>query len=175
MRCDQFSLWYIPSQPYLHTLTQYIQDLSKTWNSAPFTPHVTGFSGTLNGLSPRDFQELMAQTPSFTLKCTGLKQSAAFFKTFIMTLENQRVMEVVSQKLQKATGSRVPYHLFPHLSLLYKDMAEAQRESLVNETAPPFHEIRFDQAWLVQPLNSLLGWRDIQNLGYHSKCHLTSI
>ncbi len=172
MSKDRFALWFMPAQPYYDIFGRLINQFADTWASTPFPPHLTGYSGSFNHLSREWVLHNMEQIPRFSLKCTGLAHSSNYFKTFYLTLQQGTVMEKVIEKLNSQLKPDLHYKSAPHISLIYKDLREAQRESLLDGTALPCKEVVFDQIWLVQPKDPRAGWRNIEDLKYLKKIRL---
>jgi hypothetical protein len=94
-----------------------------------------------------------------TLHVSGVDFSESYTKTLFVNFASSPAIEAVSAQIQKATGSE--YELKPHVSLLYKQMPEAQKTEAAHGLSLPVERVEFDSIKAVLTPSPITGPADI--------------
>lgn len=139
-----YSLWLEPTGSVAYKLQERIKKLSQKFGTPPFTPHVT-LLGRLNSskteLIPLT-NTLASSVKPFELKLTKAGYLNTFYQAlFIHVQQNPQLKELRNNacRLFDCTD-REKY--MPHLSLLYGELSQNQKEIILNNIGREFY-IRF--------------------------------
>jgi 2'-5' RNA ligase len=156
--------WLIPSEPAHSFFQRIINDLARRCDAPVFEPHVTIHVGADHadaaekalGEAAREFK-LIGLTP------LGINQSDVFIKTlfvqFVMRAELRKINEII----REAANDSSHYHLKPHLSLLYKNLAAAiRRELAASISSVPLSEVTFDATKAVRCVSPTESGADVE-------------
>jgi hypothetical protein len=134
-----FSYWLVPAEPVAAMLRARIAELAARYDAVAFEPHVTLYTG------PSDDREV-AQTMDFLrgsfrplrLVPFVIAQSSLLTKTLYIRLELSDELASLAGTLKgRALQSSNSTLGDPHVSLLYKAIAEEERVRLAAEIALP--------------------------------------
>ncbi|KAL6784018.1 hypothetical protein ACKKBG_A04440 [Auxenochlorella protothecoides x Auxenochlorella symbiontica] len=139
---ESFSLWLMPhdgapEHPFNERLQREINAQANRIAGAPsFAPHVTllgGIEGTEADVLERA-DRLGAQLKPYVIKFDKVKAGTSFFQcVFIKCQETPAVMQA-AQEARSSYGKDPNEVYMPHLSLLYADITQEQREAVAQET-----------------------------------------
>jgi putative hydrolase of the HAD superfamily len=158
-----FALWFIPAHPWRTDLADLIRDLAERHHATAFPPHVTLFSGSFSNPEPlmKIVAEVVKDRPPFALDVSGLAVSEPLFKSFYVDLaHNPTLIDLVDELTD--TDPQSDYELNAHLSLLYKQMDQSQKQALLDQEIDLPEDLVFDEVWLADPGPDQPDWRDIQ-------------
>ncbi len=139
-----YSLWLEPSGGIAYKLQERIKKLSQKYNTPLFPPHVTllgGLDSSQTELIPLT-NTLASSVKPFELKLTKAGYLNTFYQAlFIHVQENYQLRELRKNACQLFDCSdRQDY--MPHLSLLYGDLSQKEKEKILNVIGREFY-IRF--------------------------------
>jgi hypothetical protein len=97
------------------------------------------------------------------LKLGGIDFSSAFTKTLFIQLRANKPLEKLIGDLRRATNSRKPAPIDPHLSLIYKKIPTATKKELASTIDLPFDDIVFDSIKAVRCPSPTRNRRDVEN------------
>ncbi|MEO0868368.1 MAG: 2'-5' RNA ligase family protein [Cyanobacteria bacterium J06642_11] len=144
-----YSFWLVPQTPDLEDFQGIINTLSKRFNTVPFCPHVTLYSGPVP--SELDLQTVLAELGSmarmarFELGILGVDHSDRFAKSLYVQLQPAPFLDqLVSALVTTIPDAQMPV-LDPHLSLLYHNLDEANKQKLTRAISLSRSTIRFNQ------------------------------
>lgn len=149
---EQLSVWAVPSAKNRHKLESSIRDLVESHHAPFFTPHVTLFVAQVPFDEMAGCTAFLGQTNDelhpFTLESQKVDESDFFWKTlfiqFGMTDELMNLYERLRNEFGKyAEKPDDIYKINPHLSLLYKDIPQTERQRMAASYTPP-QTIEFD-------------------------------
>ena len=138
-----------------------IRELSAKLDATLFEPHLTVCSGFCADpeLLKRVLAEAAQALPPLTLRVRGVGCSEAYFRTLYIEFEPDPLLIGLRERVGVAV-ERPDNGFLPHLSLLYREMPLAEKESLARRLHLGRKEITFDSLKVVTPANIQDGWRD---------------
>ncbi|MCW9706854.1 2'-5' RNA ligase family protein [Fodinibius salsisoli] len=139
-----YSLWLQPNGDIAYQLQERIKKLSKKYKTPAFAPHVT----LLGSLSASETELIsLTNTLASSLHPTELFLTKAGYQNQFYQSLFVHVKKDTSLKEMRGMACRLfdkpdtePYK--PHLSLLYGDLSQKEKERILNITGREFH-IRF--------------------------------
>ena len=155
--------WLIPCETAHSFFQRMINDLARRYDAPIFEPHVTVHVGADQTDSAAKALEkvaskcgLVRQTP------LRIDQSAEFIKTlfvqFAMTAELGKINGVIRHEANDSSQ----YELKPHLSLLYKNLAAADRRELAVSINLPLRKVTFDAIKAVRCVSPTKSRADVE-------------
>jgi 2'-5' RNA ligase len=156
-------LWLVPGQSE-HAFYAGLIDAWATEFDAPrFEPHVTLYAGVCT--APDRVEDLAGSLgqglPPVTLVVRSMGHSAVRFKTLYLEFEPNARLSGLSAAFASRLAQPADYTLRPHLSLLYKELGQPQREALARRVSLVGQSVRFDQLALVRPGRGQAGWEEV--------------
>lgn len=170
-----FAFWLTPEQTSHEKLSQFVNSLAARYQSPPFEPHLTLYFGTyLIPNTPLDIaQALSLKTGPISVQVERLKQTDFIFKSLFLQfaphLQLTNMVETVSQRLQ----APLDFQLDPHLSLMYADLSEHQKQAIIDDLTLDFNTIIFDSLKFVTPNPVSQDWGDIAGWQIEGEWKLT--
>ncbi len=138
-----YSLWLEPSGDIAYRLQERIKDLSKKYGTPVFRPHVTllgSIKSTETELIPITNTLATSQAP-FELVLTRAGYRDTFYQSlFVHVNESNHLKELRKMACRLYDSDEDKY--MPHLSLLYGDLTQKEKERILNIMGREFH-IRF--------------------------------
>lgn len=136
-----YSLWLEPSGDVAYKLQERIKKLSKENDTPLFSPHVTllgGLTATKTELVPLA-NTLASSVEPFELQLTKAGYLNTYYQSlFIHVEENSQLKELRKNacRLFNCTGKN---DYMPHLSLLYGDLSQKEKERILNLMGREFY------------------------------------
>jgi hypothetical protein len=96
----------------------------------------------------------------FALRIRRVGCGEGYFRSLYLEFEEHHVLRQLHERIRDSVAPGSELEFFPHLSLLYSDMALRHRQSLAKRVILDRSCIHFDGLKIVTPLNRELGWRD---------------
>jgi len=141
-----------------------IQDLSQTYGTPVFEPHVTIVSG-LSG----DEEALVSTIDAFAASkeilsapVEGLDYQEGFFKALFLNVQNTPALDQLNQQARMRLNPFGQGVYEPHLSLLYGDITVEEKNQIIAQLTLPFQTITFDRLKLVQGHSDVTQWRVVK-------------
>ncbi|MDP9127962.1 MAG: hypothetical protein M3N08_06875 [Pseudomonadota bacterium] len=152
---SSYSFWLIPAEPLRTALTGLVRSLAAEFGGPEFDPHLTLYVGPSTPEEARRSAELLAQAfEPAEIEAERLEQSAIFSKTFFMRFRESNRARLMFEMLRDHAVVPSTYAFNPHLSLLYKTMAESERKELCLRSLESFGialgRWRFDRVCAVE-------------------------
>jgi len=142
---ERVSYWLMPAATEKAWLSEVIQSLAARVNGPVFEPHVTLYSGPAE--PSERIREILAEfarkTSAKTLRPAGLSHSDQFTKTLFVEFAGDTALIHLTMKLKQLSAQPEDYQPKPHLSLLYANLPQVQRETLARSILIP-KVLRFD-------------------------------
>lgn len=126
MAADQ-SLWLLPDETALASLTTLVAELAPGFCGQAFMPHVT-VQGDIDAPAAtlRDgAAALAATTPALATRVLALEHGPHFFRCLLLRLEAGPGFEALQQASATLTGTRSGLSPYAHLSLAYGEATAA--------------------------------------------------
>ena len=145
------SYWLMPTVAERTRFQKLINTLARTHNAPTFAPHVTIYSGE----SPPDENplEIIARsTPDVhdvRLSIDRVLYTEAFTKTLFIQFYPSSPLSRITENMRRLSARPSDYVLNPHLSLLYKQMSELNKQRLAATIHLPQSEIICDEVWAI--------------------------
>jgi hypothetical protein len=149
----KIAFWLIPAEPDRTIYQSLIRDFAHRYNAPTFAPHVTLHSCKVETLHA--FQSVI----DIVLEFDQISYSDSFTKSlFIQFLSNSQLDQLSESFRQKIES---PFILNPHLSLIYANLPESEKRSLIPEI-PVKPSIRFDQIRAIEIPTSIQTREDVE-------------
>lgn len=157
----KYSLWFRPSGEIASSLKRRIRELSEEYNSPAFEPHLTLLGG-LKG----DEEDLVQKTISlasllkpFDIVLTKAGYRDRYFQSLFVHVQESEELKNARQKAEQLFGKSGGEYM-PHLSLMYGDFTQEQKERILNRMGREFH-MRFtaDSLLLIQTQGEPDRWK----------------
>ena len=127
------SIWLTPAKEDAAYLQNIINELASVYQVPVFSPHMTLLSPVdLNVNELRSVLTNVAQeiAPLF-VTMSGLNHTNNIWKTVFIELEESLELVHLQQGLVSQFPSAPPYEFLPHISLIYKEMLDEQKEDII--------------------------------------------
>lgn len=159
---QRFSVFLTPAEADFRHLDGLIRELCAEYGGDPFEPHVTLYSGELHDLDALVIAVSAAvrEVRPFGLDIRRVDCREEYFKSLFIEFADNRIPLDIGERLRRGLGIESPSELFPHLSLLYRDMPLRRKQALARRVVPNRSAIQFDRVKIVTPDNRVEGWRD---------------
>ena len=127
------SIWLTPAKEDAAYLQNIINELTSVYRAPVFSPHMTLLSpvdlnvNELGSVLTNVAQEI---TPLF-VTMSSLNHTNNIWKTVFIELEESLELVHLQQGLVSQFPSAPPYEFLPHISLIYKEMLDEQKEDII--------------------------------------------
>ena len=168
MRSEEaIAFWLKPARAEREFFAGVIAELAARFDAPIFEPHVTLWGGRIrkeHGL--QILHECDLQAP-LEMEVDRVRSSEKFTKTLFVQFHASALAAELSDALTTAAQAESDSAFDPHLSLLYKEMPEAEKRALQTAIAIPFERVTFDGVQLITtpvPITSraeVEAWRTI--------------
>jgi len=157
-----YSVWLLPNREDSKYLSNFIDELSKTYGGPKFPPHLTAF-GDIQA-KPEIIEKIVKESimgiNQFKVKKKALEFSDYVFKAAYLSLENNFHLQTINKKLDHGLSDNGKYKFEPHISLLYKIIDDSKREKIKNEIRIK-NELTIDRISVVQITEKVEDWKTI--------------
>jgi putative hydrolase of the HAD superfamily len=160
------SFWLVPRRCDRNAFQTLINALAHRYDTVPFIPHVTLYSGPCSVSPTLDawLDQAVQGIPPFELDIDGLRYSHQFSKTLFVQLRPNDTLHRLATRLRQVLPHLTAYDFDPHLSLIYKALNEATQQTLVETLALPIATIGFDEVQAVGSPESFQTQADVKSL-----------
>lgn len=157
------AFWLLPGEPSMRVFAQCVDALAHRHGAPRFLPHVTLHVDRVVPQADLDrvLDEAAARFAPFAMRAGPTGHSPVRFKALFVTLSGGDITSlaaalaegVARYRPQPAAGQEpaAAYRLEPHLSLLYKELPDAERPRLAAENCFEGESIYFDRITAVTP------------------------
>jgi hypothetical protein len=147
MTYSKVSFWLLPAEADRVFYQETIHVLAQAYDAPVFTPHVTIYSGTCT--PDADPEDMIAQATQgvqgFSLHIDQILYTEEFTKTvFVQLLPSPRLSRI-AESLSRRDARPSGYVLNPHVSLIYKQMNEKEKQHIAATIRLPATTIFFDE------------------------------
>jgi len=141
-----YSLWLEPTGNTAYKLQQRIKELSKKYDTPLFSPHVTLLGGLTASKTELEAltETLVSSVTPFDLKLTNAGYLNTFYQSLFIHVEQNEGLTYLHKNACRLFDCPEEYEneYMPHLSLLYGDINQKQKEKILNNIGREFY-IRF--------------------------------
>lgn len=150
MATSYYSFWLVPQEPDLAYFQSIINTLAARFNTVPFCPHVTLYSGPLPvSTSVEQVCAELSVAEPMVLNVDRLSHESRFSKTLYVQLnQSPLLVQLVNRLVEAIPDGQLPL-IDPHLSLLYHPLDAADKQALMETIVLPRSSIRFDQIQVI--------------------------
>jgi len=135
-----YSLWFEPSGDIAYKLQKRIKKLSEKHQTPIFSPHVT-LLGSING-SETELTSLTNTLASpmspFDLELTKAGYLDTFYQSLFVHVKKTKELEDVRNRACQLFDCNEDEYM-PHLSLLYGDLSQKEKQRILNLIGREFH------------------------------------
>lgn len=159
------ALWLRPFGDIAFELRQRIKKLGKQFGTPVFEPHITLLSGLRRGETEliQLTDTLAGSLSPFSIKLTEAGFRENYYQSLFIHVEKTKAFINVQQTAERLFGCTTDEQYFPHLSLMYGDVEEAEKGKILNLMGRSFH--------LQFPVHSLLLIKTEGNVREWEKIH----
>jgi 2'-5' RNA ligase len=141
-----YSLWLEPTGDTAYKLQQRIKKLSKKYDTPTFSPHVTllgGLTASKTELVPLT-NTLASSVKSFELTLSKAGYLNTYYQSLFIHVEQNEGLTHLHSNACRLFDCPDEYknEYMPHLSLLYGDLSQKQKEKILNNIGREFY-LRF--------------------------------
>ncbi len=127
------SLWLVPRGAVHLDLGEIIRALSQRYGTPRFAPHVTLLGQTLK---PRReiiaiTREVASEHDAIPIELTQPAYTSDYVRSLFIEAEPSNALLAARELAVERFGMSVKYDFRPHLSLLYGDLSEAQKQAII--------------------------------------------
>lgn len=139
-----YSLWLEPNQDIAYRLQARINKMSQKYGTPVFAPHVT----LLGGLKASRTELvsltniLVSSLYPFEVTLTKAGYKNQFYQALFLKVKETKILNEVRERACRLFNRRDADEYHPHLSLLYGDISQNEKERILNITGREFY-IRF--------------------------------
>jgi len=130
-----FAVWALFDNYDQDYLYQKIQELSRLYESPIFIPHITAYGLVDTSLETIDkivLDSIKGVLP-FNIEKNVINFSDNFWKTLFIEIKPNDYLENINKKLTERLSQFSKYEFLPHVSLIYKEMSQDNKQKLANE------------------------------------------
>jgi 2'-5' RNA ligase len=162
----------LPAANDIELLRAIVNKLAQTQDAPAFEPHLTLYVSSLNPTDDgeKTVKEFACAFTPVHLKVSEVQESDLYTKTLFLKFVPDGEVDRMYSWLKQASSAPSEYTFSPHLSLMYKTLSQAARESLKAEMETSLLDlITFDKisVWKtgaeVTCGDDVLAWREIAN------------
>ena len=157
------AFWLLPGEPSMRVFAQSVDELARRYDAPRFTPHVTLHVDRV--VREADLaavlDEAAARFAPFQMQAGPTGHSPLLFKTLYVPLAGGDIIGLAAALAggvarwrpaqNEGEEAAAAYRLEPHLSLLYKQLSEAEREGLAARHCHDGESFYFDRIATVTP------------------------
>ena len=158
-----YFLWLMPQREMYDAFQRIIQDLSKTYGTCVFEPHVTlvtGLSGDEDVLVKK-IDAFARGKHKFSVAAKGIDYTHGFLTALFLKIQNTPAIDQLNMQAREhlAPFGQGPYH--PHLSLLYGDITSQEKEHIIAGFNLVLQTITFNKLKLIKGHSDVTQWQGI--------------
>lgn len=143
MKSTTYSLWLEPTGSIAYNLQQRIKELSKKFGAPVFSPHVTllgGLNASETELVPL-MNTLASSVHPFEINLTKAGYLNTYYQSLFIYVEQNEGLAHLHKNACRIFDCPDEYEndYRPHLSLLYGDLLQKDKEKILNNIGREFH------------------------------------
>lgn len=114
---EGYSLWLMPDEGQVETLTRAMESLAATYKSPAFKPHITLLGGINHEHKEKVFDSFTL--PKLHVELGNLETEDTFFKSFYLPVSKSKELSAARRSARKAFEVSIQETYNPHMSILY--------------------------------------------------------
>lgn len=164
-RAPHFSLWLALPAAARERFQALIARLAARLDTPVFPPHVTLLGG-LSGEEPdlcRRAARLARELQPFDVRLLGLAWRDEYYRCLFVEVAPSRALRDAFDAAQGVFGRREPGAFYPHLSLVYGDLGEPEKQTVADDIGGYFDEtLRIRELVLYDTSGPPPAWRCVE-------------
>jgi len=141
MSSKRYAIWYEPTGDIHHELRETIAHWADKYHSPIFDPHINLLPGGC-ALSQQQVVEKLSQlikkSETFTTTLLQLDKPPEFFRSIFIAVQPSRELLSFANQIQQEVNGCVAENYFPHLSLFYGDLPDAEKDLLISSVGKDY-------------------------------------
>ena len=166
------SFWLMPAAREREFFAGVIAELAARFDAPDFEPHVTLFGGKADEQRALAALEEIQHSRPLEMEIDRVAYSEVFTKTLFVQFHSTPEAAALSDLVRNAAGLTLDYEFNPHVSLLYSDLPEAEKESLARTLAIPFERVSFDRVQVISTRDPITSRKAIDEWRVLGGCEL---
>ena len=153
-----YSIWVEPAEEDAKYLLQIIRKLGKKYRSPTFCPHITVYSKIRGSSAARLAIHRCEDVKKFTVKTTDMAFSDDLWKTVFVNAEKNQSLRKIHRTIQRTVPPSTKYEFRPHISLMYKKMADSEKQAVMDSLVIK-RKLIFDKITVITSSNDVAKWK----------------
>lgn len=169
---DKHSLWLRPFGDIAFSLQQRINKLSDTYGSPSFEPHVTLLSGMRYGETEliQLTDTLAGALEPFNIVLTSAGYKNAYYQSLFVHVKKSDELMNAHHTARQLFGYDAGEEFMPHLSLMYGDFSQEEKERILSIMGREFHlRFRVHSLLLVKTEGKPDDWKKIHTAEFKKR------
>ena len=158
-----YSIWAEPVEKDAKYLSRIIRDLGKKYGAPAFAPHITVYGKIRSSASAKSAILNCVGMKKFAVKTTGISFSKNLWKTVFINAEKNPKLLLVHDAIRKSLAPSPKYEFHPHISLIYKKMADSEKQSIIGILQVK-QKFTIGKITVIQSSKSVEKWRVIDRV-----------
>ena len=147
----EFALWMMPREPLRSQLQKMIRQLAAALDAVEFEPHITVFAGPSTNTEAHEIATRIAKRfEPIEAIAEKVDYGEVYTKTVFVQFRESPALRQMHELARSSFTQPSNYQLNPHLSLVYKKMAEAEKQELCRRIRLPMGNYLFDAIQMVE-------------------------
>ncbi len=136
-----YTIWLQPSGDVAYQLQERINKLSKKYDTPSFEPHVTLISGLERSETEMKalLNTLAASVSPFELTLSKAGYRDTFYQSLFIYVQKNKVLDELRKRSCRLFDCSETNSYSPHLSLLYGDLSQNEKERILNTIGREFY------------------------------------
>ena len=140
---QRLAFWLVPAAREQEFFDSLVLDLAIRFDAPIFEPHLTLCDGGLEEAAARKVLAEFPASPTYELDVGSIQVCARFTKTLFVRFRLSDELNQLRQSVGEALRLPKSADFDPHLSLLYKEMADEKKNELRETITLPFERVSF--------------------------------
>lgn len=170
----RYAVWYEPTGEVYNILNKIIRQLSVTYHSSVFEPHITllpGGTATSLAFITKKLEKIISRTTPFETRFISYSYLDDYFKCIFVQIEKSSCVMDFAHAIQREINGQPTQEYTPHLSVFYGQLPVAEKEKIIKNlddvnkkhfTIDKVHIIEYE---LGKPPES---WRKVASVSFKS-------
>lgn len=176
-KSPKHALWLRPFGDTAFKLKRRIKDLSHTFDTPYFEPHVTLQSDLHNNKTEliQMTDALAGSLTPFEIRLTTIGYQDNYFRSLYINVERSESLMIAHRTTEQLFGCNTAKDYIPHLSLLYGDIPRREKEKLVGRMDPEFNlSFLVHSVLLIKTEGDVSEWEKVHTAEFSHHRHVPS-
>lgn len=136
-----YTIWLQPRGDVAYQLQERINKLSKKYDTPSFEPHVTLISGLKRSETEMKalLNTLAASVSPFELTLSKAGYQDTFYQSLFIYVQKNKILDELRKRSCRLFDCSEENSYSPHLSLLYGDLSQNEKERILNTIGREFY------------------------------------